>query len=181
MINLLTQDMGVPSSCPGQLEPVSQDRHNQECVPYWTKPIELHHRADQGDDAQDAPARAGDDAMGFPAPGKVREAVGAERDEVQASEVQAAAPYSSTDEKDRDGNGNCITASKDGGSEARIPVHRSFPRTSGGCRRRRTCPTNTGPLLEPGIYGALRHDISREGSLTLGRSRTGAAAFRRRP
>src|SRR5207245_8039671 len=136
---------------------------------------------DQGDDAQDAPAKAGDDAMGFPAPGKVREAVGAERDEVQAGEVQAAAPYSSTDEKDPDGNGNRITASEDRGDEARIPVHRSFPRAIGGCRRRRTCPTNTGPLLEPGIYGALRHVISREGSVTLGPSRAGASAFRRRP
>jgi len=58
---------------------VSGHGHDHKGIPDWVKPIEVHHRGHKANDAKNTPARAGDDAMGFAAPSKVRKAIYATR------------------------------------------------------------------------------------------------------
>jgi hypothetical protein len=76
-VQLERQDVSAPSCRPDEFETVSHHKHNQEGVPDRAEPLELHYRCDQGNDRQNTPAQAGDDAMGFTASSKVGEAVGA--------------------------------------------------------------------------------------------------------
>src|SRR5439155_1756996 len=156
---LQPQDVSAPSCRPDEFETVSHYKHNQEGVPDRAEPLELHHRCDQGNDRQNTPAQASDDAVGFAASSKVGEAVGAVDAEVQAAEVQASATNGTAYEVDSNRQWNRIAASEDSGREARVGVQRPLPRVSWGRWRRRTRSADTGPLLDPRADGALRHDF----------------------
>src|SRR6266446_7512083 len=102
--------MSVAGPCPDELETVSDYEYDQEGVPDRAEPIQPHQRRDEGDDRENSPAKAGDDAVRLAASSKIRQAIGAEGCEVQATGIQAGWTDCAADEKNTNRNWNCPAA-----------------------------------------------------------------------